>query len=75
MPGRSILNAICLLWQLKLYREKKDFYMVFIDSKTKYDRLSRDLWWHILEKRGLNNNYFDLIKYMYVTTIIYKVDQ
>jgi hypothetical protein len=48
MPGRSTMEAIFLIRQLmERYKEqKKDLYMVFIDSEKSYDKVPRNvMWW------------------------------
>ena len=67
MPGRSTMEAIYLLRRLmERYRDrKKDLHMVFIDLENKYDRVSRDILWRILEKKKVRVAYIQAIKDMY----------
>jgi len=54
MPGRSTMEAIFLIRQVKeRYREeKKDLHMVFIDLEKSYDKLPRKVLWSALDKQG-----------------------
>ncbi|GMP83986.1 hypothetical protein CsSME_00037701 [Camellia sinensis var. sinensis] len=58
---------------IEKYREKKrDIHMVFIDLEKSYDRVSRDIIWWVLAKKGVTKGYIDVIRDMYegvVTTI------
>ncbi|GMQ01954.1 hypothetical protein CsSME_00048401 [Camellia sinensis var. sinensis] len=74
MSGRSIMEAIYLLRRvIEKYKEKKrDIHIVFIDLEKAYDRVSRDIIWWVLEKKGVTKGYIDVIRDMYegmVTTI------
>jgi len=55
MPSRSTIEAIYLLRKLMgMYRDRKvDLYMVFIDVEKAYDRVSREVLWRCLEKKGV----------------------
>jgi hypothetical protein len=45
MPGRSIMETIFLIRQLmkRYIKQEKDLYMVFIDLKKVYDKVSRNI--------------------------------
>ena len=68
MLGRSTTEAIYLLRRLRgLYRGRKvDLHMVFIDLEKAYDRVSREVLWECLEKKGVSPLYIRLIKDTYV---------
>ncbi|KAI0497712.1 hypothetical protein KFK09_020946 [Dendrobium nobile] len=67
MPGRCIMEAIHLLRGLmKKYRENKELlHMIFIDLEKAYDKVSRE----VLEKKGVNNTYIQIIKDTYAGAI------
>ena len=39
--------------------------MVFIDLKKAYDKVSREVLWQTLMKKGVPSKYIDIIKDMY----------
>jgi len=67
MPGRLTTEAIHLIRRLtEVCRDrKKDFHMVFIDLEKVYDRVSREVIWGYLEKKGVLVVYIQAIKDMY----------
>jgi Reverse transcriptase (RNA-dependent DNA polymerase) len=51
---------------MESYREqKKDLYIIFIDLKKSYDKISRNFMWWALEKKLVPTKYVTLIKDMY----------
>ena len=51
---------------MERYRKAKtDLHMVFIYLKKAYDRVSREVLWWVLEKRGVHVRYIKVIKDMY----------
>ncbi|KAK8957380.1 hypothetical protein KSP39_PZI000617 [Platanthera zijinensis] len=43
--------------------------MLFIDLEKAYDRVSREILWRVLEKKGVNVSYIDIIKDMYTNSV------
>jgi len=67
MLGRSTTEAIYLIRRLlELHRgRKKDLYIMFIDLKKAYDKVSCEVLWECLEKKKLSKTYISAIKNMY----------
>ena len=59
MPGRSTIEVIYLLRRLMgLYRDRKvDLHLVFIDLEKAYDRVSHEVVWRCLAKKGVSPVY------------------
>ena len=66
MLGQSTPEAIHLLRQLiQRFRERKrNLHMVFIDLEKAYDKVSREVLWWTLIKKGVPIKYIDIIKDM-----------
>ena len=67
MPGRSTTETIHLLRQLiERFRERKrNLHLVFIDLEKAYNKVSREVLWWTLMKKGDPIKYIDIIKDMY----------
>ena len=66
MPGRSTIEAIHLLRQLiERFRERRNLHMIFIDLEKAYDKVSREVLWWTLMKKGVSIKYIDIIKDMF----------
>jgi hypothetical protein len=60
------MEAILLIRHLmERYSEQKDLYIVFVDLKTTYDKVPRNVMWWALEKHKVPTKYIILIKDMY----------
>ncbi|KAK8926626.1 hypothetical protein KSP39_PZI018666 [Platanthera zijinensis] len=71
MSWRPTMEAIHLLRRLiDNYQERKQvLHMPFIDLEKAYDRVPREILWRVLEKRGVNVSYIDIIKDMYANLV------
>ncbi|KAI0503471.1 hypothetical protein KFK09_014405 [Dendrobium nobile] len=71
MPGRSTMEDIHLLRGLmeKFRENKEDLHMIFIDLVKAYDKVPREVLWRVLEKKGVNNAYIQVIKKRYAGAI------
>ena len=49
----------------KYRKKKKDLHMVFIDLEKAYDSIPRYIIWESLEKKGISQSYFDIIRDIY----------
>jgi hypothetical protein len=67
MLGRSTIKVIFLIGQLmeRCREQKKDLHMIFIDLKTTYDKMPRNVMWWALQKCKVSSKYIILIKDMY----------
>lgn len=53
------------------FREKKqDLLMVYLDIKKAYDRITKEVIWHSLEKKSVQRQYIDAVKSMYNWVIV-----
>ncbi|PWZ39179.1 hypothetical protein Zm00014a_005403 [Zea mays] len=60
------MEAILLIRHLmERYSEQKDLYIVFVDLKTTYDKVPRNVMWWGLEKNKVPTKYITLIKDIY----------
>jgi hypothetical protein len=61
------MELIFLIRQLieRCREQKKDMYMVFIDLKKVYDKVTRNIMWWALQKHKLLTKYITIIKDMY----------
>jgi len=67
MPDTSTIEAIHLIRRLiELYRDKKkDLHLVFIDLDKAYNKVSCEVLWECLEKKGVSLAYIKVLKDMY----------
>ena len=67
MPEQSTTEAIHLLRQfIERFRERKrNLHIVFIDLEKAYDKVSKEILWWTLMKKGVPIKYTDIIKDMY----------
>jgi hypothetical protein len=72
MPRRSTIEAIFLIRQLmeRCREQKKDMYMIFIDLKNVYDKVTRNVMWWALQKHKVSSKYITLIKDVYDNVVI-----
>ena len=65
--GMSTTEPVFALRQLQeKFREKnKDLHMVFVDLEKTFDRISRDLIWWCLRKKGVPEEYVKFVQDMY----------
>jgi hypothetical protein len=72
MPRRSTIEAIFLIRQLmeRCREQKKDMYMIFIDLKKVYDKVTRNVMWWALQKHKVSSKYITLIKDVYDNVVI-----
>lgn len=62
MLGRSTMGAIYILRRLigRFREKKKDLLMVYLDIKKAYDRIPKEVIWHILDKKSVQKHYIKL---------------
>ncbi|PKA63965.1 hypothetical protein AXF42_Ash004977 [Apostasia shenzhenica] len=67
MPGKSTIEVIHLLRSLieKFKERKENLHLIFIDLEKAYDKILREVFWRVLEKKGIYTAYTQVIKDMY----------
>ena len=67
MAKRSTMKAIHLMIQMMGYNRarKIDLHIVFIDLKIAYDKISREVLWWIMTKKGISKKYKNIVQDKY----------
>ena len=64
--GMSTTEPVFALRQLQdeCREKKKDLHMVFVDLEKAFDRIPRDLTWWCLRKKGVSEEYVQIVQDM-----------
>jgi len=67
VPGRSTTHPVFMVRQMmeKYRRRRKGMHIVFVDMEKAYDRVPRELLWDVLRKKGVAEQYVDVVRDMY----------
>ena len=76
-PGMSTTEPVFALWQLqeKCREKKKDLHMVFVDLEKAFDRIPIDLIWWCLRKKGVPEEYVQIVQDLYRSCMTQVVTQ
>ena len=63
VPGKSTIQPVFMLRQMmeKYRRSRKGMHIVYVDLEKAYDRVPRELVWEVLRKRGVAEQYVEVI--------------